>query len=231
VNDQQRLERHIELLEARLARQSSESSLIDIEDELLVLYRQLARYLQEKSGGTPTNPELLAATRATRSSETGGVSKPPKTGRVRAPQNPSSSGDSRDLEATEPPSRGPTASDRLPITLPQGARRGSGTMTFSVPKRADRTKATSTELGQEPHSSDQFAVKQNGWGVAGLSISILGYFIYEVGLVPLLGLAASIVGLATFDVSQHKNRWMATVGLIIGSIGTLLYLYSYGYIG
>jgi hypothetical protein len=70
----------------------------------------------------------------------------------------------------------------------------------------------------------------NKHGVTGLILGIVGYFLYDVGILPILAIVFSGIGLGTHDPAQHKNRWMSIVGLISGVIGTFLYLYAYGYI-
>jgi drug/metabolite transporter (DMT)-like permease len=74
------------------------------------------------------------------------------------------------------------------------------------------------------------AQTNNRHGVAGLVLGVIGYFLYEVGLLPILAIVFSGIGLGTHDPSQHKNRWMSVVGLISGIIGTFLYLYAYGHL-
>jgi hypothetical protein len=73
-------------------------------------------------------------------------------------------------------------------------------------------------------------LKNNKHGLTGLILGIVGYFLYEVGIIPILAIVFSGIGLGTHDPTQHKNRWMSVVGLISGIVGTFLYLYAYGYI-
>jgi cell shape-determining protein MreD len=84
------------------------------------------------------------------------------------------------------------------------------------------------EVQQGPNVA---ARTNNKHGVTGFVLGVIGYFLYEVGLLPILAIVFSSIGLGTHDPSQHKNRWMSIVGLISGIIGTFLYLYAYGHIG
>lgn len=70
----------------------------------------------------------------------------------------------------------------------------------------------------------------NRLGLTGFILGIAGYFLYEVGVLPILAIVFSGIGLGTHDADRHTNRWMSIVGLISGVIGTFLYLSYYGYI-
>ena len=58
--------------------------------------------------------------------------------------------------------------------------------------------------------------------MAGFWLGMASIFIYPLGIIPLLGIIFSCVGMATFDESIHKNRWMAVIGLALSLIYMLM---------
>jgi len=72
--------------------------------------------------------------------------------------------------------------------------------------------------------------KFNAFGLTGLILGVISVFLYQVGVLPILGLVFSGIGLAKFDKERHKHKWMAFVGLGLSAIYCLMYLVSYGHI-
>ncbi|MGI6415760.1 MAG: hypothetical protein ACOX1P_08845 [Thermoguttaceae bacterium] len=52
-----------------------------------------------------------------------------------------------------------------------------------------------------------------------------------IGLIPILAIVFSAVGLGTFKPNIHKNKWMAGVGLALGIVYTIMYMQAYGHLG
>jgi len=77
--------------------------------------------------------------------------------------------------------------------------------------------------GSEERSSHTMSTAAFWLGV--LSIFIGG----DVVAVPLVAALLGLLGLIDADSDKHKNRWMAGVGLVLGAIYTLAYLYLHGH--
>jgi hypothetical protein len=58
--------------------------------------------------------------------------------------------------------------------------------------------------------------------VAGFWLGIASMFVYPLGIIPLLGIIFSCIGIANFDESIHKNRWMAGIGLALSLVYMLM---------
>ncbi len=71
----------------------------------------------------------------------------------------------------------------------------------------------------------------NGMCVTGFVLGIVGFVLNDIGIFPILGVVFSAIGIGTFKLERQKHRWMGIVGLILGMLGTLLYLRHYGYLG
>ena len=85
----------------------------------------------------------------------------------------------------------------------------------------------------QPSSHQVEAVESRGnnkFAVAGFALGLASIFLYEIGIVPVLAVAISIVGLATYDPAEQTGRWMALVGLVLGVVYTFAYLVAYGHI-
>jgi hypothetical protein len=83
---------------------------------------------------------------------------------------------------------------------------------------------TQGEPPQEPK-------KNNSMAVTGFVLGIVSAFFYFIGILPILAIVFSSIGLGTFKPDSQKNKWMAGVGLALGIIYTLMYMRAYGYFG
>jgi len=63
--------------------------------------------------------------------------------------------------------------------------------------------------------------------ILGLFSIFLGGFI---GMLPIVTVIVSIIGLVKFDKSMNKAKWQGYVGLVLGILYTMVYLYNYGHI-
>ena len=82
-----------------------------------------------------------------------------------------------------------------------------------------------------PLTVDAAIEKKHNWAaVTGFVLGLASILFYWLGLIPILAVVFSGIGLGTFDSEKHKRKWMAGVGLALGIIYTLGYLTTYGYI-
>ena len=65
--------------------------------------------------------------------------------------------------------------------------------------------------------------------LTGFVLGVASIFVYHIGIVPILGIVFSSIGLATFKVDLQKCKWMAGVGLGVSVLYTLMYLSHYGH--
>jgi hypothetical protein len=62
----------------------------------------------------------------------------------------------------------------------------------------------------------------NNYAKAGFIVAIVSMPLYWVGIIPLIAIVLSCVGLGTFDEAKHNNKWMAGWGLGIGIVFMLM---------
>lgn len=62
----------------------------------------------------------------------------------------------------------------------------------------------------------------NGFGVTGFVLGLVSIFVYFIGIIPLLAMIFSAIGLSTFKEQTQKNKWMAITGLILGILFSIL---------
>gem|GEM_PF-1212099 len=74
------------------------------------------------------------------------------------------------------------------------------------------------------------SVQRNSYAVAGLVLGIVSVFFYQIGILPLAGIALSVVGLVKAKDYAGKGTVQATIGLILSCLYTILYLRFYGHI-
>lgn len=60
--------------------------------------------------------------------------------------------------------------------------------------------------------------RNNPMAVAGFVLGLASVVLYAIGIVPLLAVVFSGVGLGSFKPESQKNKWMAAVGLALGSV-------------
>ena len=67
-----------------------------------------------------------------------------------------------------------------------------------------------------PHlPSDQL---NNGYGTASFALGIASVLLYQIGIIPLLGIVFGVIALSTYKEAIHKNKWMAITGLVLSMI-------------
>jgi hypothetical protein len=71
----------------------------------------------------------------------------------------------------------------------------------------------------------------NGVCTTAFSFGIASIFFNFLGIIPVAGIIISIIGLVKFDKEKQKGKWKGVAGLILNSLYSVVYLYSYGYIG
>jgi hypothetical protein len=47
----------------------------------------------------------------------------------------------------------------------------------------------------------------------GFWLGVASIFVFDLGIVPLLGIGFSVAGLSTFDEAKHSRKWQAWWGL------------------
>lgn len=57
--------------------------------------------------------------------------------------------------------------------------------------------------------------KNNSYALTSFALGIASVFLYQIGILPLLGIVFGVIGLSTFREPAHKNKWMAVWGLIL----------------
>ena len=70
----------------------------------------------------------------------------------------------------------------------------------------------------------------NYWAYIGLVLGILSVFFAKIGIIPLLGILVSGLGINRAGLLNGKGKWVAISGLILSLIYTFVYLHIYGYI-
>jgi hypothetical protein len=80
-------------------------------------------------------------------------------------------------------------------------------------------------------AADSFGGKSNSASaLIGFILGLVSVVLYFVGVIPILAIVFSGIGLATFDEGRQKNRWMAFVGLALGVVYTVVMLNHYGHL-
>ncbi len=83
------------------------------------------------------------------------------------------------------------------------------------------------QLGGE---SIKVVARKNGYAIAGLCLGIASVFLYQIGLIPLLAVVFSSIGLYKGGAREGKEAALAWIGLALGIAFTLSYLHYYGHI-
>ena len=79
-------------------------------------------------------------------------------------------------------------------------------------------------------SSTAGGKSNNGMAVTGFVLGLASAVLYVIGIVPILAVVFSGIGLATFKPETQKNRWMAGVGLTLGVVYLIMMLSHYGHL-
>jgi hypothetical protein len=72
---------------------------------------------------------------------------------------------------------------------------------------------------------------RNVWCTTGFGFGIASIFLAWIGIIPLIGLVFSIIGLVKHNKQKHKGLWMGIAGLILNLLYLLGNAYMNGNIG
>lgn len=72
--------------------------------------------------------------------------------------------------------------------------------------------------------------RNNPMAVTGFVLGLVSVVLYEVGILPILAVVFSGIGLASFKPEAQKNKWMAGWGLALGVVYTIMMLNHYGHL-
>jgi DNA-directed RNA polymerase subunit RPC12/RpoP len=64
----------------------------------------------------------------------------------------------------------------------------------------------------------------NGAALTGFILGLASIILFFIGIIPILAVVFSSIGLATFKPEVQKNKWMAGVGLALGILYTIMML-------
>ena len=70
--------------------------------------------------------------------------------------------------------------------------------------------------------------EQNNMCSASLVLGIISIFLYNIVIIPILSIILGIIGINSFNIKKHNNKWMGTAGLILGILYFGAYLVYYG---
>jgi hypothetical protein len=74
-----------------------------------------------------------------------------------------------------------------------------------------------------PARSEPAALVFNPTALTGFVLGLVSIFLYAIGIIPILGVVFSAIGLGTFDDSKHKAKWMPAVGLALSGLYTIMF--------
>jgi len=86
----------------------------------------------------------------------------------------------------------------------------------------DRTDASQAREAEKP---------RNAFAVTGLILGIASVFLSFIGIIPILAIIFSGIGLAKVKDRGGRGKVEAWIGLILGVVYTLVYMYQYGHLG
>jgi len=72
---------------------------------------------------------------------------------------------------------------------------------------------------------------RNGFALTGLILGIASVLLSSIGIIPILAIVFSGIGLAKVKDRSGKGKVQAWIGLILGILYTLVYMYQYGHLG
>ncbi len=83
---------------------------------------------------------------------------------------------------------------------------------------------------KDPIEGPQEASRRNPFAIAGLALGVVSFFLFSIGLIPILAIVFSSIGLAKSGNYQGAGRVQAWIGLVLGIVYTVVYLYHYGHL-
>ena len=69
----------------------------------------------------------------------------------------------------------------------------------------------------------------NKYARIGFYLGLASIFFYELGIIPLVAIVCSGIGLSKFDPQTENKRWMAGLGLALGVMYLFLNMYRNGH--
>lgn len=72
--------------------------------------------------------------------------------------------------------------------------------------------------------------KKNTMAFTGFILGIASIFLSSIGIIPILGMVFSAIGIDQTRKRKEEGEVFATIGLILSIIYFFSYLYQYGYI-
>ena len=117
--------------------------------------------------------------------------------------------------------RVPTNQGTIRVTCPKC--RSAWDWTPQAKTESTRTQQQGSTPDQSAHTVGAVSSEQNnGFATASFGLGIASVFLYQLGIVPLLGIIFGVIALSTFKDAVQKNKWMALTGLILSLIYMIL---------
>jgi hypothetical protein len=100
-----------------------------------------------------------------------------------------------------------------------------------VGEEDDFCKACGFHFSAPSAPTSRGATEGNAMALTGLVLGIASIFLSFIGVVPILAVVLSGIGLARASARDGAGRGQAWIGLLLGVVFTLTYLYQYGHLG
>ena len=71
---------------------------------------------------------------------------------------------------------------------------------------------------------------RNGFALTGLILGIASVLLASIGIIPILAIVFSGIGLAKVKDRSGKGKVQAWIGLILGILYTFVYMHQYGHL-
>lgn len=71
---------------------------------------------------------------------------------------------------------------------------------------------------------------RNGFALTGLILGIASVLLASIGIIPILAIVFSGIGLAKVKARSGKGKVQAWIGLILGILYTLVYMHQHGHL-
>jgi hypothetical protein len=98
-----------------------------------------------------------------------------------------------------------------------------------VEKRRLSAKEVLQDIRSDPKNGDTRDPKNN-FALAGLILGIVSVFFYVIGIIPILAIIFSGIGLSRTKIYNGAGKQPASIGLVLGIVFTIMYLIAYGHI-
>ena len=97
----------------------------------------------------------------------------------------------------------------------------------------DDAETSENDRGDTPLStSHTTSPVPNTLALWGFWVAVVSYFVYEVGIVPIVALGLSIGAVVRHDDMRQSatHKKLGIAGIVLSSVSTLLYLSAYGHV-